>query len=140
MPIVVCNDAELYMLDLIRNEFNADTIEVGLFKAAHTPVGADTLATYAAIEADFDAYARILLPATWSAPVLAGGKAITVAGLAQWICGGAVTPNDIYGIFALNFGTGVLMFAEEFVGGPVTMDSLGDVVAYTPSLTLFSES
>ena len=141
MSIKVVTEGLLRCLEEIRSGyFNPTGLTAGLYKAAHTPAGSDTLAWYLANECDFDGYAQQVLTA-WSVPVMVGVRAFMQTAPLIWTPTGSAVTNDVYGIFLFDNVAAIpfLLWAEEFAGGPFVETGPLTPVVYTPSFTLKSE-
>jgi len=138
MAITVVNTGNIWMIDLLRNEWNVfPGLDLWAFKSNTIPTIDSVLADFT--EADFDGYARIVLGLTWSLPFIAAGHALTALGPQQFICTGSGTPNDIWGVLVVHHDLNLLLWAERFPSSRPMADA-GDRVIYTPSFTGASES
>lgn len=107
-----------------------------LFKNNYTPLHTSAIGDFT--EADFDGYARIVLTG-WPAAALDGNnKASTFLAYQTFTKAGAITANDIYGAFVLDFA-GNLLYAERFASGPFTLSVPGQKLLYQPVFTATSE-
>jgi hypothetical protein len=132
----VPNVGEVKLLDVLR--LNWGTLDMGLFKAMHTPADLDTLATYVAIEADFPGYARQAI-ANWQLPVTDGtGRASTIADAVTFTRGVGGLPQSIFGYFVVDAG-GILLWAELDPNAPVPINNPGNTYSVLPALTKRSE-
>lgn len=139
MSIKVPNEGELKILANIRDPyFQGFPLNAGLFQDNYTPADGDTLATYTAIEADFDGYTVQTLT-TWITPILVAGKAFISTLPIIWTPTGSVTPNDIYGFFVYDFVDNKLLWAGRFAAAPIAVTGPTTPVVYTPSFTLKTE-
>jgi len=138
MALKVVDSGELGMLEILRSaKLNDGNIRFRLFKNDHTPANADDISDYT--EADYDGYAEQAASA-WVLSTLVGGKAFTQSTALVFLCTGSVTPNDIYGYYVVDMSSGDLWWAERFASAPIVMDSPGDTISITPTLSAASES
>lgn len=86
-------------------------LKIHLFKAPHQPAVGDLLATYTAIEADFDGYVAKVLTLTFGYIDPANFPTVR-SQLLSWLMATAVTPNTVYGYW-VDDGVNVVM-AEAF--------------------------
>jgi hypothetical protein len=113
-----------------------DGCELALYKNNYTPINTSLLANFT--ECNFDGYARITLTGWPAAALDANNKAATALAAQTFTCTGAVTPNDVYGMFVVS-GAGALMFAERNPSGPITINTAGQTYSYTPKFTGLTE-
>lgn len=137
MALKVVDQGKIAFVDLLRLYWNTATLELRLFKNDRVPADGDTLADYT--EADFDGYLPKLANA-WSLPTIVAGRAMSAMAPQVWVCTGATTPNNVYGILAIEVGLNELRWAERFASAPIVMDQAGDIISYTPAFTGKSES
>lgn len=84
-----------------------------LYNAAHAPSPADVLATYTAIEANFDGYVPKVLNPNWANPVkVVDGQYQTLSAVVGYNSP-VTTGNTLYGLFVDDGGTN-LLFAMAF--------------------------
>lgn len=112
---------------------NMGHVTVKLFKNNVTPAKGDVLATYT--EADFSGYASVDA-GDIAADVWDGVAFVWTfnAGTVTFTVGAGGVPNNVYGAFWVSAG-GLLLAAERFAGAPVSMNTLGYSISYTPTLT-----
>ena len=122
------------LLDLLTAAWG-DTLEVGLFNTAHAPDPSDVPGTYTAIEATFPGYARQTLENWTPALLIASGFAQTEADVVTWTRGAGAGTEDIFGYFVLD-ASGNLLWAESPPWAPVTIDTLGQQLAFLPRFSL----
>jgi hypothetical protein len=119
--------------DLIGARLSSDTL--CLYTGAHTPGLGDGTFSYLPHEANFGGYARVPLT-TWTSPALnADSIAATTAATATFAATGSGLPITITGVFGLD-SLGDIAFAQILPSGPITLTRAGQVVQYTPTLTL----
>lgn len=122
------------LLDVLTGEFT-NTLEVGLFNAAHAPAAGDVLSDYTAIEATFPGYSRQVLDNWTAALLIASGFAQTEADIVTWTRGAGAGTEDIYGYFVVD-GGGNLLWAEAPTWAPITIDTLGQTISFLPRFSL----
>jgi hypothetical protein len=96
------------------NELRAEwgnSLQIGLYVAAHTPIRTDDLVTYQAIEASYPGYARQFVQAWGPAIIDGAGRAGTRADFVTWDNPAGGAPEWVYGYFVLT-QTGKLLWAE----------------------------
>lgn len=132
--VYVPNGSEKLLLqDIIDNILQGATLHA--FVANHTPVAADTAATYNAIEAAFGGYAAITLN-LWSAAFTnVSDVAQTIEAVRTWTTTGAGLPTTVFGIYVLDSG-GQLVYAELNPAGGVTLTAAAQIFSYIPIFTL----
>jgi len=137
--LLVPTVGEARFCEVIRAWFLAETIKIGLFKSNYTPQDTDTLATYAAIEADFPGYAR-QNTSGWSAAASDGaGRQFTMGNFNVFTRSTTGAAQNIYGYFVYHDATGDLLWAELDPAGPKVLTLMGDAIAIRPKLTDRSE-
>lgn len=137
MPFVVPSVGEVVLLELIRGNMLNLGGGIFLFKNDYTPDNDTILTDFT--EADFTGYASQAIPATWALTTVIAGRAFTSNAPMVFLCTGGATPNNIYGYWITD-GSGNLIFAERFASAPLVMDTAGQTISVTPSVTLSSES
>lgn len=138
MSFVVCTDGDLILNDVIRTVYlAAGSVLFRLFQNNRVPGVNDVAGDYT--EATFDGYGSIP-GVSWSVSTIVAGRALTAAAPLVWICTGATTPNQIYGVYATDVATGKLLWAERLPGLPIPMVTAGDMLPYSPTFTLTSEA
>jgi hypothetical protein len=107
--------------------------QLALYAASHTPTGADTAATYNAIEASFGGYARITL-SSWGTPFNNTSNIAEVDEILRtFTATGSGLPQTIYGVYCLDSG-GNLLFADP-APAPQILAAAGDSYTYLPIFT-----
>jgi len=130
--LVVPNVAEVTLLQGLVDAL-LDGGELRLFASNHTPVAADTLSTYSAIQASFGGYAGITLN-SWSAVFLNGSdEAETDEIVRTFTASGSGLPQTIYGAYVVD-SNGDLAYAELFQNA-VTLSAAGHTVNFQPVFT-----
>ena len=126
MPTVGENKA----LEHLCNKTAPENLVLRLFQSNTTPAEGDTAATYT--EATFSGYAGITLTgASWGA---AASGTISYAQQTFTHDGGG-TSNSIYGYYLQQATSTVLILAERDASAPFTMDTNGDNIKITPSIS-----
>src|SRR4051812_4810617 len=110
--LVVPNIAEVTILESVRAEL-LDGGSLRLFVSNHTPVAADVLATYTAIEAAFGGYAAITCSSWGAAYLNASNEGETDETVRTFTATGTGLPVTVYGAFYVD-SNGALMYAELF--------------------------
>jgi hypothetical protein len=96
----------------VQTKLNAGS-RLRLFKSAHVPSPADVLATYTAIEANFDTYPSPVSLATWTGPTKIVDGQYQLLSATVVYSPPVTTPNTLYGLF-VDDGAGNLLFALQF--------------------------
>lgn len=135
--------AAVYMKDGLQKlldggESTIGNITVHLYKNNHTPAKGDVAADYT--EADFSGYAATesgsFTGDTWDGTNhiwTAQSPAVT------FTVGAGGTPNTVYGVYYTADSDGKLVAAELFAA-PVTMNTVGFSITWTPVLTVESKN
>jgi len=111
-------------------------LKVRLFKNNYTPVAGSVIGSFT--EANFSGYTPGSL-GTLAAATTVSGRASTTAGTANtWTKSGA-TGNDIYGYYVTDSGGTVLYWAERGSAAPYSMNTNGEGLSVTPTVTQASE-
>lgn len=132
MALVVPNVAENTLLDAIRTELlQGGTLH--LFASNHTPVAADVLATYTAIESAFGGYAAITCNSWGAVAQNASAEAETDETVRTFTATGAGLPETAYGAYYVD-SNGALAYAELFQT-PVVLSVAGHTVNFQPRFT-----
>lgn len=106
-----------------------------LFASNYTPQDTDVAATYDAIKATFGGYAEQTCSG-WSAAFTNGdGQAETDEAIHTFTATGAGLPETIYGVYYLD-AAGLLVYAELFETGGITLSAAGHVINYLPVYTV----
>jgi hypothetical protein len=136
MAVKVPNVGELFFLNLLVAELNANPASLRLFQNNKTPADGDVAADYTV--ATFSGYANFTLNGTFTAGYTnSAGKAETVEDLRTFAHDGGGTNNSVYGWYILSSG-GTLLMAERFADAPRTMQSGSADIIITPKITLRS--
>lgn len=106
---------------------------LGLFVSNHTPVVADTKATYTAIEATFAGYAQVAITTFVSLGIDGNGNEQIQATAVVFTASGSGLPQTVYGYFLFDAANKVI--AAELDPAPFTLTSGGDT--YTVTLNLY---
>lgn len=134
MALLIPTASQLSLLDALTASGSLNGATLHLYTSNHTPVLADVLATYTAIEASFGGYsAQTITP--WGAAATVSAKAKSVAPTFTFTATGAGLPVTVYGVYVLTSG-GLLIFAELNPTGGVTLSSAGHSFSYQPNFTL----
>lgn len=133
--MLLINDIGLGLLLDIWSADWANTYEVGLFNSPHTPVAGDTYADYLAIEATFPGYSRQVLQNWTSATLIGPGFAQTEADIVTFTRGAGAGTEDIYGYFVVDASNNCI-WAEEPPWAPITIDTVGQSIAFLPRISL----
>ena len=112
---------------------------IGLYTSPYAPAPADTIATYAAIEAAWSGYARALAPLVgWTGPTIIGNGAYVLGVSTTWtrglVAGG---PATVYGYFVVT-ASGDLAWAQE-LPAPIPVNNPGDSFPLTPQYSYLSQ-
>ena len=130
MALLVPDVGENLILEMIVNKTAAQNLDLWLFQSNTTPAEGDTLATYT--EATFSGYAEIALTgASWGA---ASGGTIAYAQQTFTHDGGG-TSNSIYGYLLQQTTSTTLLWVERDGSAPFTMDTNGDNIKVTPTIS-----
>jgi len=85
-------------------------------------------------ECDFESYNAVNV--TWGATAInPDGNAAKIGLLCLFTHGVGGVANDVYGWYLIDNLNGELKYVERFEDAPRVMDSLGDSIAITPSVT-----
>lgn len=138
MPLIVPILSRKQFTDALMSVWNgAGPLKVHLFKAAHTPVPSDVLATYLAIEADFGGYAPQLLIGWLDVGLDADDRELCQAAPNLFVrLAGA---NDVYGYFVTDAANSLLWWAEQRIGGPIPVNAANPLYAVLVRNTATSE-
>lgn len=138
MALLVPDVGKPKLLDLAATP-GAGTFQMHLFQNDIVPDHA-TLVTDLD-EADFDGYGpKSLLGRTDALTLDVSRRAVTKWTAINWVLTlDAVTPNQIYGYWVVDPGSGAMVWIERFGSGVVPMVSAGDSLTIVPQLTLKSE-
>ncbi len=131
MPLLAPFVGERKLLGYLLNVAAPSDVVYHLYSNIHTPVGADVLGSYT--ECVDGLYAPTVIPhAAWTIATAAGVTAAT-APLISYPFGGAQT---IDGYFVTDTTNTLLLWAEEFAGGPVHFAAGGGVMQLIPTVDL----
>lgn len=122
-----------------RNFLNANPTlhKIALYDAPFTPDRTTVAADLTAIEASFAGYSRQSVSSWAEAPYLIDGRVVAVATPVVFtLTAGTV---DIYGYFYIDDTNANFLVAEEFPGGPITLDLSNPNQYLVPRFTLYSE-
>jgi hypothetical protein len=143
MPLLFLPDASVQFWANYSLGLNAATINnfgFGLYVSNYTPVAADTLSTYTAIEASTGGYTRqVWVPGVWTGGIVTH-QAVYVAPAVTFTFSAAASGLVIYGIFLAiedNTSTFYLGGASLF-GSPLTVVVTGSVFTFTPTFLEYS--
>lgn len=139
--LVVPQIASSFLLDALVASFVAAgaSLRVRLFKSNTIPGPNTVLADLT--EANFDAYAAATPTVAGGVFINSDGQAEQDWGMVQFLDGGAVTPNTVYGYYVTYHpavGAESLLWAERF-DSPVDMDAAGKVINVALQLAAISE-
>ena len=113
-----------------------DSMVGHLYTDAHVADASDTPASFT--EMAGHGYTPLALPAAaWV--VTPGGPTLAQAPEQVWAFPTAAAPVSVYGVFFTWATSGKLAFSEPLAGGPFVVANAGDLVGYTPRLTLRPE-
>jgi len=132
VPDVSC----LTWLDNLRSVWNAAGLKVRLFKNNYTPVAGSVIGSFT--EANFSGYTPGSLGTLGAATTVSGRASTTAATANTWTKSGA-TGNDIYGYYVTDAGGTVLYWAERGSAAPYSMNTNGEGLSVTPTVTQGSE-
>jgi hypothetical protein len=106
---------------------------VHLFLAPETLPETTTLSDF--VEATFPGY-RPLPISLWFGSRWVVDRAEAIADTVAWVVTAGLTPQDVFGAYITLGSSGPLRYAELRPYGPLNVRTLGQVVEYTPRLTL----
>ena len=135
--IYLANVSEARMLGLIFGLVAQESLVARLYSDNHVDNAADTAASF--LEMDGHGYVPIIIPpSAWT--ITPGDPSVAEAPEVQWPfpTGGPAVP--VYGVFFTWQTSGILAFQERLGGGPFMASSAGDMLAYTPRVTLRPET
>lgn len=113
-----------------------NTLSWGLYQNDLTPEDATILAEID--PCNFSGYAGLLLSTGWTAPVIDGVRAKSIATALTWTHNGGGIDNWVFGFYVLD-GLGDLILAQRFSDAPRLMEYTGVSLFVTPTFTLRSE-
>ncbi len=128
--LTVVNSGKVSQISAIRDHVLSGA-ELHLFTNNKTPAPDDTPSDYT--EPSFTGYNPINLSSWGNVFINGDGKAQMDEILREFTFGGG-SPEYIYGYFVTTAG-GVLQFAEPRSGGPVLLDTIGQVYSVVPTYT-----
>lgn len=130
---VFCSAAWLRYLDGLTG--SSELYQIGLFQNNHVPILTDTIASYT--PATFSGYSGLSSLLWGSAFVNGATQGESDAPPVSWTHNGGGTSNTIYGVYVVST-IGNLAYAERF-SAPIVMSVAGDMITYTPKITLYNQ-
>ena len=132
MALVVPNVGAVLALKNFLNHTAPQNQTLKLFKSNTTPGETDTAVTYTV--ADFTGYSDASLTGTsWT---VTEADPASAAYAQQTFTSSAGSQNqNVYGYYAVQASSGILMFAERFTDGPYNIANNGDAIKVTPTIT-----
>jgi len=135
--IYLANVSEARMLALIFGLAAQESLVARLYSDNHADSPADTAASF--LEMSGHGYTPVLVPPLdWT--ITPGDPSVAEAPEVQWPFSAIGPPAPVYGVFFTWQTSGILAFQERLGGGPFMVSSAGDLLAYTPRVTLRPET
>lgn len=135
MPIIVPECGEEKLLDLLRDDW---VTSIHLYVGSVTLDSATTVGAFTA--PTWSGYEPIALTGWTSCASDGDGRWFTSADQVTFTVGTVTTPENVYGWYVSWPTTGVLLYCEEFPGGPINVTTAGQEIKITVNFTLRQEA